>query len=201
MQQNGIRAAYKYARAQLILSKPIVLLAGKVLLQRDQSHQNIDYTNEKRVLFDQHKLLRGLYRNIILFDYFIQLFAKIEIPLALGKTIICDRYIYDTIITDFAVDMRSTNDQIVSSINRCFKILTKPDICFLIDVDETLALDRKTDHLNLDYLKYRRHLYLNIAKDFNMELLDGSRSQQDVFAQSVKILETEFDLHNKPTKG
>jgi thymidylate kinase len=201
LQQNGIRAAYKYARAQLILSKPIVLLAGKVLLQRDQSHQNIDYTNEKRVLFDQHKLLRGLYRNIILFDYFIQLFAKIEIPLALGKTIICDRYIYDTIITDFAVDMRSTNDQIVSSINRCFKILTKPDICFLIDVDETLALDRKTDHLNLDYLKNRRHLYLNIAKDFNMELLDGSRSQQDVFAQSVKILETEFDLHNKPTKG
>jgi dTMP kinase len=179
---------------QLILSRPVVVLANKYLLRSNEPAQYVAYTTEKKTLFKRHALSQIIYRDILSFDYVLQLLIKIKLPLMCGAMIVCDRYIYDTVITDWAVDMGFTKEQIVASLNTYLKLLPKPDIIFLVDVDENIAFSRKADLPSIDYLKDRRNLYLDIAKDFNMEILNGNRSQKDVFAQCVNVLKTKLEL-------
>ena len=116
----------------------------------------------------------------MLFDYYLQLLYKIEVPLLLNKNVVCDRYIYDTIITDIAVDMGYSEDEIFNLIERCLSILPTPDVVFLIDVPEEVAYNRKDDVPAIGYLRDRRKYYIAIAKKYNMIKINGNEDMKDI---------------------
>ena len=116
----------------------------------------------------------------MLFDYYLQLLYKIEVPLLLNKNVVCDRYIYDTIITDIAIDMGYSEDEIFNLIERCLSILPTPDIVFLIDIPEEVAYNRKDDVPAIGYLRDRRKYYLSVADKFNMIKIEGDKEIEDI---------------------
>ncbi|MGD0170568.1 MAG: hypothetical protein ABSB81_00345 [Halobacteriota archaeon] len=181
-------AVYVYARMQLFLAKPVVRVANRLLLK---THSTLEYsasTNEKKRLFAGHTVLRKIYQSLFLFDYLIQLLIKVRIPMLRRKFVVCDRYIYDTLITDFAVDMDFTIDQLDSLLGACFTVIPRPNVDFLIDVAEEVAFERKNDHPSIEYLKHRRGIYQEIATKYNMHVLNGNDEASKVLSDSIDVL-------------
>ena len=181
MEKKGIRYKYVYGRLEPFILRPFIAIGRKIFLRgKDMFRDYTEYSSTKNGAIEHHSFLFTFYRYILLFDYFLQLLFKIRIPLMLGRNIVCDRYVYDTVITDLSVDMNYSNHEIRDLIKRFFYIAPKPDLAFLIDLPEKIAFQRKNDTPSIEYLKERRKMYLDVGKEEGMLVLDGSKKLDDL---------------------
>jgi len=181
MRQNGIQYKYVYGRLEPFILKPFIMIGRKMFLRGNDMFEDYkQYSSAKNSAIKRHSFLFVFYRYVLLFDYFLQLLFRVRLPTILGKNIVCDRYVYDTAITDLSVDMNLSSLEIQDLIERIFYIAPKPDLTFLIDLPEETAFQRKDDTPSIEYLRERRKIYLNIGKKYEMEVLDGSRSLNEL---------------------
>ncbi|MEG9193764.1 MAG: hypothetical protein V6S10_00325 [Candidatus Methanoglobus sp.] len=186
LSKRGLKCQYIYGRLRPLVAQ-IFILAGRIFLKKkDKSFS--EFSSDKRKFVKKHTLLSRIYMKVMLLDYLLQLFFKVTLPYMFGKNMICDRYVYDTIINDFAVDMGLSIFETSRLIERLFKVAPKPTIAFLIDVPEEIAFKRKSDIPSLDYLRERRRLYLSIKDDFGILVLDGSKDLKEVKESLFKVL-------------
>lgn len=193
MKQKGIKTKYVYNRYTPIILRPIILVGKWLFLRSKDVFENYEeYTQSKKSSSKKHPVLASLYQRILLFDYFFQTFFKVKLPLLIGKNIVCDRYIYDTIATDLSVDFNYSEEDIKNSLGK-LSLFPTPDITFLIDLPEEIAYLRKDDVPAVDYLKERRGIYLNIGEKYEMVILDGAKKleelQDDVKNEVFKCLQ------------
>ena len=109
-------------------------------------------------------------------DYFLRIFPNLLISLYKYDLIILDRYIYDVAI-GFSINTDREGKELL---RRFFYIFPKPDITFLIDVPEEVAYTRKDDITSVEYLHEKRKMYKKIEGEFEMVILDGSKSLDDL---------------------
>lgn len=186
LRKKGVNCRYVYGRWKPIISKPFVILGNLLFLRKLDIFENYNkYSNTKKNLIKKHSFLSRLYQQILLFDYGIQIFFNVQLPLLFGKSIVCDRYLYDTVVTDLAIDLSYSLDDSIHMLEYLFNFFPKPDIAFLIDVSEEIAYHRKDDTPSLSYLKERRKMYLDIGKKYDMKILDG--------ASGLKTLQNEIE--------
>jgi len=176
MRENSIQYKYVYGRLKPLILKPFIMIGRKTLLRGKDMFENYKgYSIKKRDIIKQHPLLFTLYKYLLLFDYSLQLLFKVKLPYLFGKKLVCDRYVYDTVITDLSVDMNLSTSEIRGLIKRLFYIAPKPDLVFLIDLPEVIAFQRKDDIPSIEYLKKIRNIYLSIGREEKMIILDGSK--------------------------
>lgn len=175
LSKNGLSSTYVWNRYTPILMKLPILLANKFIFKKNELFIDYNsYSNKKRGLF-KHSIFRNIYENLLMIDYTIQMIYKIKIPLMLGKNIICDRYLFDTIISDLSVDLSYSELKMKTMLNFYLKICPYPDIVFLVDVPEEIAFKRKNDIPSIRYLKDRREICLTIGNLYDMILLNGTK--------------------------
>lgn len=180
MKKNGVECKYVWCRFEPFLIAPFITVARVLFLRKKDMFKNYgEYSIAKKNLL-KNGFLSKLYQYLILSDYFLQVFLKVKIPLRFGKNIICDRYIHDTIITDLAVYLGYSDEKIKKVLGRCLYFFPKPDLSFLIDVPEEIAFQRKDDTPSIEYLRERRNIYLNIGKEYEMVILDGSKKLEEL---------------------
>ena len=189
LRKGEVNCCYVYGRYQPILSKPMVALAQHLFLKDMDIREYQKYAANKRRAINKHPSLVSLYRRILLIDYSLQLLFKLLLPKMFNRTIICDRYVFDTVINDIPREDNKFSG-IKSLLGTCFSIAPKPDLLFVIDVPEKIAFSRKDDTPSVEYLKERRGIYLRIAKEYGAILLDGTKSLEELKTQiKEKVLE------------
>ena len=189
LKERGIKCKYVYARLIPIISKLFMLIGRLVFLRGRNGFENYDdYTNTKRLAIEHNSILSRIYQRILLFDYLLQVYFKVKIPLSFGKNIVCDRYVYDTVITDLSVDMNYSKDKTIHLLKNILRFLPKPDITFLIDVPEEIAYQRKDDTPSIDYLRERRDAYLNVGNKHKMVILDGTKKLEELQCEIEKVV-------------
>jgi len=186
--KKGVKCKYVYARLNSLISKPLILLGHWLFLRNRNMFKNyVEYSATKKKLIKKHSLLSSIYQKILLFDYLLQMLFKVKLPMTLGKSsIVCDRYLFDTVITDLSVDMNYSKDETMRLIDKLLFFIPKPDVTFLIDISEEIAYHRKDDVPSIEYLKERRKRYLDIAKQYDMVILDGSRQLEELICDIEK---------------
>lgn len=190
----GFESKYVYARSVPLLFKPFLII-GNFLFLRNENVMN-DHgkrTETKKSVLKKHIILSKCFYKILLFDYYCQILYKIKLPLLQAKTVVCDRYIYDTVITDIAMDLDYSRDEIVNIINNHLSRLPKPDIIFLIDLPEDIAFSRKDDEPSIDSLRERRKYYLTISDKYGIIKINGNREidkiQEEILKKTLLKLE------------
>lgn len=188
LNRKGVKCKYVYGKLNPFISKPFILIGREIFLRGKNPFKDYsEYSNSKRRVIMKHYFLSRIYQKILLFDYMLQIFFKIKLPLMLDKNIVCDRYVYDTIITDIAIDMYSKG-RIIKLLNNLQHFFPDPDITFLVDLPEEIAYKRKDDIPSIDYLKERRKIYLEVGEKFGMVVLDGSKSLEELRKEIQKYL-------------
>lgn len=177
---RGIPSRYVYGRLQPIILWPVFLVGRVLFLRRKDMYRDyVGYSQAKKGLLE-NRILSTVYECLVLFDYFFQITMKIRLPLAIGRDIVCDRYVYDTVITDLAVDLNYPQWRIGKALGRYLWLFPKPDLVFLIDVPEEIANQRKDDVPSVKYLEERRRLYLQVGREHGMTILDGSKGLDEL---------------------
>jgi len=181
MAQEGIQYKYVYGRLEPFILKPFIFIGRMIFLKGNDMFEDYkQYSSAKNHAIKHHSFLFTFYRCVLLTDYFLQLLFRVRLPFILGKPIVCDRYVYDTVITDLSVDLNYSGSEIRKLIKKCFYIAPKPDLAFLIDLPEEIAFHRKDDTPSIEYLKERRRIYLDVGKEERMLVLDGSKKLDEL---------------------
>ncbi len=175
LESNGKKSQYVYSRFRPQLIRPLAAAGRSLFLRNKNIYKDYsEYSGTRKSLF-RNRFLSMVYERLLLFDYCMQTVMKVKRPLIRGVNVVCDRYVYDTVITDLAADMGYSQGKIARELKRCFWVLPKPDIVFLIDTPEDIAFSRKNDVPSVDYLRDRRMIYLQAGKEHNMIILDGAK--------------------------
>lgn len=187
IEQREIKAVYVYNRYIPIVLRPAMLVGELLFLRNKDCYRDYSgYSNTKRSVSKKHPLLAKFYQHFLLLDYYIQILFKIKLPLLLGKNVVCDRYVYDTIVTDLSVDFNYSEEDVKNSLDKILSLFPTPGITFLVDLPEEIAYKRKTDIPSIEYLRERRKMYLYLGKECNMLVLDGTKKLEELQCEIEK---------------
>jgi dTMP kinase len=181
LKRNGIKCKYVWGRWTPFLLKPFEILLKKFYLKSKKIDCNNydEYVREKRRIIGNYKLAL-IWEYLVLLDYCIQVLLKVRLPLILGKTVICDRYIYDTLV-DLTVDFNFSGKEPSEMFrSRVLSLFPKPNLTFLLDVPETVAYKRKGDLESINYLVDRRKTYIGLSQDLQAVVLDNSKNFSEI---------------------
>jgi len=179
MKSQNVEADYVWNMLEAPLLKPLTLLASLLLLRTNHVLADYSkYTRSKKYALRNPLLLKA-YINLLVFDLLIRVLFKVYLRLLLGRVVVCDRYVFDLIATMMA-DLELPLQRILSIIQIPLKAFPRPEITFLMDVPEAVALTRKCDIPSIEFLKRRRQAYLTIGRKFKMVILNGSDKLKDL---------------------
>lgn len=177
--------SYRYVMCRFehfTLLKPLALLSKCLFFRKtDYSEEGI----ETKEGICKTGLLKTLWKNAILFDYFFQVFFKVGMPLLLGKRILADRYIYDT-LADMASDGVIEEKEVSATLKAFFRFAPKPCAVIFMDTlpQEAYLRNRaKRDAVSLEYIKKRYEIYKLFAKWGVAVSVNGSSSEKDILEQ------------------
>ncbi|MFC1985406.1 dTMP kinase [Chloroflexota bacterium] len=172
LQRNGTDGRLLWGAYQLSIFKPVFRLGEAILLPKKSFTNHEQYYASAKKL-SRHSSLSSIYEGLLLFEYFFQILFRVTVPLITGRNVICDRYVYDTFI-HLAVNLGYSNAQFKSKLARFLRLCPKPDVIFMVDIPEEIAITRKQDIPSLGYLKRRREYYSLVRDEYKVIILDGS---------------------------
>lgn len=183
LEDSGFKATYVYGRFQPLLLKPAIAGARLLMLRSKGPWARPDTARKRKTALMKTPILSGLYNLAVYMDYWLRLTFKIRIPLLMGKVVVCDRYVHDTIVTDIGPERNYDTTQVIHSIGSWLRVVPKPGLTILLDVTEEVAFDRKDDVPSLDYLVPLRKMYLEVAKRYQIIVLNGSNSLNELHSE------------------
>jgi thymidylate kinase len=96
LREKGIKCQYKWLRFHHFFSLPLLAfcrVAGYTRLSTLGNSQKCSYHE-----FYKSGFVSAVYPWILFFDTFLFTSIKVYIPMFFGTTIVCDRFVYDTLI-------------------------------------------------------------------------------------------------------
>jgi len=145
----------------------------RLIVFRRGDREGMDNQRTKEKLI-KNPLFSIASQYLILLGYMRQGILKVQIPRFFGKSIVCDRYIYDVIIS-FSIDFGYTKEKFHRMMNNLLRIFPKPDLVFLVDVPEEISYRRKNDTLYPELLSKQRTIYLELGKQKQYPYRTGTK--------------------------
>lgn len=173
-----VRVRKVYGGHLPVITKFIMILGRRIFLRGNMYSDYDKYLDEKKSFYRKASkfVLLQPFICLLMIEYYFQILFKVTIPHKLGYSIISDRYVHDTIINNLAVDKDLSVSKVKTLLDKFWFFIPRPDITFLIQVPEEVALKRKSDIPSLSYLKMRNKLYNELSRSEQIVVLDGTLS-------------------------
>jgi dTMP kinase len=190
MQASGKAGVYIYARYQPFLVKPIWRIMRRLYLPHLDPQGNYSkYDAEKRSRL-QNPFFRFCHETMVVVDYILQLWPRMIIQLFLGRRVVCDRYVQDTVISDLAPDLAYSDEETLRAVRTLLRIFPSPTTVFLMDASEDVSLSRKSDVPNREYLSRRRNLYNLLRREPRTVVLNGEHPLEENWVAAIHECES-----------
>lgn len=147
-------------------------LAGRLEVATLRPVEHIDYTEQGR-----SRAMYRIYGMAMLACHLAQIALVVRASLRRRQSVVCDRYIFDTMV-DLQQDLCYPKSRVRSVLDAPW--IPQPDFKFLLDLPEQAAFARKPDNRSIEYLRERRTLYVDIARDYGLTILDASQPVETV---------------------
>jgi thymidylate kinase len=181
MKADGIPAVVLWNRWKPFLSAGFIRLA-KRYLRRQAGVGEADYrgfTDAKRRSM-RSGWKRALWQTMVWGEYAVQVRARLLARGRPGGAILCDRYVYDTLV-DVAINFSLEPDRLGELMNHpLLSLFPKPGLVLFIDIDPQTGAARKSDGTPEAYLADRRAYYASMARILHAPVVDGAASVESV---------------------
>jgi thymidylate kinase len=178
----GVRCDYVWFRNARLLSLPFLALC---YLTGFAELTTIKGKRAGIYYFYKSKPVARVWLWISAIDLSVVSLWKIAVPLRRGHTVVVDRYVIDAL-----VDLMS--DTGITDINSCaYKIILRlldRSLVAVLTVDEDESLRRKDDSISLAYLTERRKLYLSVARERSIPVIDATPPIEVVWSNLTNVL-------------
>jgi thymidylate kinase len=137
---------------------------------------------------DLAKKIKTPWKILELLSLLPALFYRIYLPLFLGYIVICDRYLFDTIVT---LSFFLKEPKIISglSVKLLVKLIPKNSLLIHFEADSAVILQRKSDEpLTKQLIEYYKNAYRNVIKWSGREIITIDTSISSVKEVQSNIL-------------
>jgi len=111
---------------------------------------------------ERRKPVRALWAAYILFIYYPLLVGGIRLRRILGYSVVTDRYLYDMLVGFWGNRMSAPMERLL------IRIITRPDVSFVLDADENRILRERPEH-TVEYIRREQLLYREVAERFALK--------------------------------
>lgn len=185
LREKGIKCQYKWLRFHHLFSLPLLAfcrVVGYTSLTTLGNSQKCSYHE-----FYKSRFVSAIYPWILFFDTFLFTILKVYIPMFFGISIVCDRFVYDTLI-DTAVATK--NHEIYKKpVGKLFlKLIPKNAHFMMLDLDKSTIFSRRPelkDDLTFDE---RYALYESLSSQFNINVERNSGNVSQVNCSLINRL-------------
>ena len=158
---TGLRLGKRYS---FYLSLPVDIIIHRIL-RRDHNY-----------VYKNYPKLAKLETLLLTINYLLLIALKVILYSKLYDVVIADRYVYDLIVSRIVV-----NAHIKLLTQLLYRVMPKPDLMILLDVDEDMAYIRKHGEKNLHELKLLRKIYLHVTEKLNWKIINANKPLSFVF--------------------
>jgi dTMP kinase len=137
-----------------------------------------------------------IYIQVLLAYHLAVIWLKVAAPLRLGRTVICDRYVFDSIVDlqqELGCDFERARHMLTAA------WIPRPDYSFYFSLPAEAAFSRKTDTASIQFLQARSQLYRKVVEVFSLRVIDASQPleqvQEKVFSQVFQRSLSSGSLH------
>jgi dTMP kinase len=186
--REGVPVETVWNRWEPRISAPLIRLAKRKLSHPEGSSPE-DYgpfTAAKQQAM-KSPLKRSLWQLMVWSEYSVQVNLRLLRHRSGGGGVICDRYVYDTII-DVALNFSLPPDRIEELCNHLLlSLFPRPGGVVFFDIDPESGSSRKNDGTPAAYLADRRAYYTVMAGLLGAPVIDAGKPIEDV-AESLWLL-------------
>lgn len=184
--EKGIKCQYKWLRFHHFFSLPLLAfcrVAGYTRVSTLGGTQKCSYHE-----FYRSKLVSLLYPWILLTDTVLSTTFKVYIPMMFGTTIVCDRFVYDTLI-DLAVATRDSNIH-QKMVGRLFlSLIPKNSKFMMLTLDKPTILLRRSELGDDSTFDDRYELYNEFVYIFDIDDVTNTGAVEEVNELMISQLE------------
>jgi thymidylate kinase len=172
LRENGLAVSRSWTGYKHALSYPFLALLRLVgYTHRIKVRGLVFFKRDIR----RNKVIARLWPIAIALDFVPKALVAVALPLYQGKIVVSDRYVYDVI-----AELTQDSNMSVRIRNVLLHLVPRPNIAFLMDVDENIAWERamvpgRAPEQPYYDLGQRRRIYRDIARTNGIIVLDGSR--------------------------
>lgn len=186
LQEDGYDVTRAYGRYLPKLAYPIMELGRRTVFSDSDIEADYGRHQSSKNTFFSSRILATLYEGLLMVDYAPQFIYRVVLPLYRSDIVVCDRYFYDTLLTDMAGDLLKTPSEAVAKYRQYQNIVPTPDHEFYIRVPIEVSMERKDDIPSKAYLQDRKAFYDTFAEEFGLTVLDGTESLDALVADVVE---------------
>ena len=199
MDDAGWDTATVWTGGRPYISRPLVKLVKRRLrapVQRDDGQYEArelgadasdefgEYLSKSNKMFRNHWILRRGWTDVSLIEHAIEANLAVQPHLRAGRAVICDRYIYKSIVNlAILLDMELTDLPHLLR-HPAVRSVPRPSLYFLMDLPASVAASRKTDLPALEYVARRVPVYRALAAYGGMPVIDATKPP-DVVADDI----------------
>jgi thymidylate kinase len=137
--------------------------------------------------FYKSRFISALYPLILFIDLLPMYIAKIYLPRRFGYTIICDRFVYDTLV-DLMVDLKDSEIHKKDLAKQYLSLAPKNTIVIHLDLDENIIRKRREDLKADSTLALRRRLYSKMCQDLDIITIENKKPIDEVQNEIAKYI-------------
>lgn len=132
-------------------------------------------------------LMGVVYPWVLLVDAFLASLWKVYLPLWLGYTVVCERYVLDMLV-DLSLALGDKDVYSISPVKYLLKLLPEDAWTFILHLDIDTIVDRRLN-LSFDHhLEMRLQRFQIISQVFNLHMISSKPDTDTVFQQIVGLL-------------
>jgi thymidylate kinase len=123
----------------------------------------------------------------LLFDAWITALLKVSLPLARGRTVLCDRCVLDTLVDLMAGLANAHFDERLPG-RLFFSLLPPSGLVVVLDLDTAICCRRSPELAGDRTHALRRALYLDLAQRHGLPVISGQQAPPVVTRQVLDLL-------------
>lgn len=199
MEAAGWETATVWTGGRPYVSRPLVRLVKRRLkapvqkadlsyVAREAGNSAADefgeYLSKSNEMFRRYWPLRRGWTDVSLTEHAIEANLAVQPHLRAGRAVICDRYIYKSIVNlAILLDLEMTA---LPGLLRhpAVRLVPTPDLYFLMDLPADVAAARKTDLPSVEYVARRVPVYRALAAYSGMPVVDATQPP-DLVADAI----------------
>ena len=186
LDSQGMTPRYQWLRFSHFFALPflgymrIIGINRKIMTKDGRCTRHVDLSGAE--------WLRLSFFVAVTIDMLIGSILKIRIPVALGRTVVCDRFIVDTLVdAAIAAGDETFHESPIGSI--LMRLIPPRTVTFVLTDTPEVLLSRRPEIPSLEDIELRLKLYSTIATSSGMPLLDCSgKSIEQVFDLIIETL-------------
>lgn len=189
LKNQGVKAEIVRAAYVVTVMSGIIKLGKKLLMKKDSDPFGGDY---KAYLENMRKHTdKGFAYKVFSFfttiEFKAQIFFRIVLKHAFGKTLLVDRYIYDNVVT-YAANLGLGMDYMENTLNGKWKHAPRPDMIIYVKTPVDICFSRKDDTPDPLYLEIREPLYDSIAEKYHAVTISGAQDKQKMLDEVMESI-------------